>query len=234
MAGISGINCDGRQEHVACMLERITHRGDAGSKVIESWGATLGAVWPEPQVVPTSPTLRRFMVFSKVEQRPALDPDAGEIASNLRLWLERAVCRRIDGDVMGSWLSGGLDCSVLAALARLHVQKLHTFAAGQPGAPDLEYARQVTDALDTEHHQVVVTLDELLGVLPDVIYYLESFDALLVQSTVTNYLVGKRAADYAGSVAMRSLPFPLFGARHAHASHRRTALERGRARSLVV
>jgi hypothetical protein len=106
MAGISGINCDGRQEHVACMLERITHRGDAG-------------------------------------------------------------------------------------------------AAGLPGAPDLEYARQVADALDTEHHQVVVTLDELLGVLPDVIYYLESFDALLVQSTVTSYLVGKRAADYAGSVAMR-------------------------------
>jgi asparagine synthase (glutamine-hydrolysing) len=297
MAGISGINCDGRQEHVACMLERITHRGDAGSKVIESRGATLGAVWPEPQVVPTSPTLRRlavwdgdrpplpepaalvqerepfalaaampdgvflardplgvrplyygrtddgtlcfasevkallevtqdvhefppgtwyddrqgFMPFSKVEQRPALGPDAGEIASNLRLRLEQAVCRRIDGDVMGSWLSGGLDSSVLVALARPHVQKLHTFAAGLPGAPDLEYARQVADALDTEHHQVVVTLDELLGVLPDVIYHLESFDALLVRSTVTNYLVGKRAADYAGSVLSGEGADELFG-----------------------
>jgi asparagine synthase (glutamine-hydrolysing) len=58
----------------------------------------------------------------------------------------------------------------------------------------------VADFLDTEHHQVVVTLDELLAVLPEVIYYLESFDALLVRSSVTNYLVGKVAADYVGEV----------------------------------
>jgi len=297
MAGIAGINHDRKREHVVCMLERMTHRGSAGSKIIESQGATLGAVWPEVQIIPTSPTLQRlaawdgdrpplpeptaltqeqapfalamatpggvflardplgvrplyygrtddgalcfasevkallevtqdvhefppgtwydertgFKAFAETVHRPALNQNADEIASDLRLRLEQAVCRRIDGDVMGSWLSGGLDSSAMVALARPHVQKMHTFAAGLPGAPDPQFAQQVADALDTEHHQVIVTLDKLLDVLPEVIYHLESFDALLVRSSITNYLVARRAADYVGSVFSGEGADELFG-----------------------
>jgi len=297
VAGIVGVNRGNRQELVACMLGKITHRGGSGSKIIETQGATLGAVWPEAQAVPTSPTLQRraawdgdcpplpessalvqerepfalavampdgvflardllgirplyygwtedgalcfasevkallgatqdvrefppgtwyderrgFESFSEVQSDSQLNEDTDEITSNLRLRLEQAVCRRIDSDVMGSWLSGGLDSSAMVALARPHVRKLHTFAAGLDGAPDLKFAQHVADALDTSHHQIVVTLDELLDVLPDVIYHLESFDALLVRSSVTNYLVGKCAADYVGSVFSGEGADELFG-----------------------
>jgi asparagine synthase (glutamine-hydrolysing) len=286
MAGIAGIDREGKQEQVAHMLERITHRGKAGTKVIETQGTTLGAIWPEAQVVPTPPTLQQqaawdggrpplpdpaaldrawepfalaaatpdglrlardplgirplyygqaddgalcfasevkalleltedvrefppgswydaqngFQVFAEVEKRPALDHSDGQIASELRLRLEQAVCKRVDNEVMGCWLSGGLDSSAMAALARPHVRELHTFAAGFPGAPDLAYADQVAEFLNAEHHRVHVSLDEILAALPGVIYHLESFDALLVRSSVTNYLVSQRAADIVGAV----------------------------------
>lgn len=137
--------------------------------------------------------------FAELEPGPPLERDAEEIALGLRLRLERAVGQRIDSDVMGAWLSGGLDSSAMVALARPHVGLLHTFAAGLAGAPDLAYARQVAKALGTVHHEVVVTLDDMLTVLPDVIYHLESFDALLVRSSITNYLVAQRAAQHVTS-----------------------------------
>ena len=58
MAGIAGISGDGKQKQVERMLKRLTHRGKAGVKVVEGHGATLGAVWPEAQVAPTSPMIR--------------------------------------------------------------------------------------------------------------------------------------------------------------------------------
>ena len=297
MAGIVGIGDDGKQDQVGRMLDRIAHRGEAGSKVLESQGVTLGAVWSEAQTVPTSLTLRKqaawdgnrpplpelsalaqkrvpfalaaatpigvflardslgvsplyygqnddgalcfasevkallevtqdvrefppgvcydnqngFRTFSEVDLRPSLEKDASQIASGLRLRLEQAVCRRIDAKVMGCWLSGGLDSSTVAALARPHVDRLHTFAAGLPGAPDLRFARQVAEFLGTMHHEVSVKLNDLLAALPEVIYHLESFDALLVRSTVTNYLVTKRAADHVGSVFCGEGADELFG-----------------------
>ncbi len=137
--------------------------------------------------------------FRAPNPAPELHWQADEVARELRLRLERAVCRRIDGGVMGAWLSGGLDSSAVVALARPHLPLLHTFAAGVAGAPDLGYARQAASALGSEHHEVIVTLEEMLAALPDVIYHLESFDALLVRSSVTNYLVAREAARHVGS-----------------------------------
>lgn len=286
MAGIAGISNNNKQEQVFRMLEKISHRGQAGSKVIQGPNATLGAVWPEAQAKQTPPTLRGqaawdggyppvpdvdlllqaweptvlaadtprglflardplgirplyyghcgaetmcfasevkallelthdihefppgayydpqhgFQSYSQVEAALPMEQKTGEMVHGLRLRLEQAISRRVDDEQMGCWLSGGLDSSAMAALVRPHVRRLHTFAAGVSGAPDLEFAAQVADFLGTDHQEVVVTLDELLAVLPDVIYYLESFDALLVRSSITNYLVARRAADYAASV----------------------------------
>lgn len=142
-----------------------------------------------------------FHTFADIPHRIPLEPASpDEIAATLRGHLEQAVQRRIDGEVMGGWLSGGLDSSAIVALARPHVRELHTFAGGIQGAPDLHHARQVAAHLKTYHHEVIVTLDDLLAALPKVIYHLESFDALLVRSTVTNYLVARYAADHVGSV----------------------------------
>ncbi|HNT35420.1 MAG TPA: asparagine synthase-related protein, partial [bacterium] len=122
------------------------------------------------------------------------------IASELRDILQDAVVRRIHSDELGSWLSGGLDSSVIAALARPHVKTLHTFVSGVQGAPDIEFSCQMAEYLRTRHHVLTVRLDDLLSALPDVIYYLESFDALLVRSSVTNYLTAKIVSDHVGSV----------------------------------
>ncbi len=136
------------------------------------------------------------------EQYPSLnnlrigDKSPERIALELQMWLDQAVCQRIDRPVMGAWLSGGLDSSALVALVRPHVNELHTFAAGMVGAPDLVYAQEVAEYFDTRHHELIVTLPQALQVLPDVIYHLESFDALLVRSAVTNYLVAEKAADH--------------------------------------
>jgi asparagine synthase (glutamine-hydrolysing) len=287
MAGIAGIDSQGREAQVAYFLDKLTHRGADGSKILSQAAATLGAVWSEVEKVPVSSELSEQVVWddsppSKLEpqalrqmRRPfalaaataqgvflARDPlgvcplyygytDDGAlcfasevkallevttgikefppgtwydsqsgfhvfaqillheplqpaepraVAAALRARLERAVQRRIDGEIMGCWLSGGLDSSAIAALAHPHVRELHSFAVGVKGAPDLAYARQVADMLKTRHHQVVVTLDDLLATLPDVIYHLESFDALLVRSSVVNYLVARHAAEYVSSV----------------------------------
>jgi asparagine synthase (glutamine-hydrolysing) len=132
-------------------------------------------------------------------QTPSSDPPeqiAGELRRRLKLAVEKSIG---DGNV-GSWLSGGLDSSTMAALARPHVNHLHTFAAGLPGAPDLEYARQMADHIHSEHHEIIVGPDEILAILPEVIYYLESFDALLVRSSVLNYLVARLASQFVPAV----------------------------------
>ncbi len=141
-----------------------------------------------------------FQPFANLEPGPMLQDPPEQIALELQRKLERAVARRVSGDVTGSWLSGGLDSSGIVALARPHVRTLYTFAGGLPGAPDLEYARQMATALDCEHHEIVLTEAELIAALPEVIAALESFDALLVRSSIVNYLVARRAADWIETV----------------------------------
>ncbi len=103
-------------------------------------------------------------------------------------------------DNVGAWLSGGLDSSAICAILSRHIRRLKTFSAGVKNAPDLEYAREMARYIKSEHHEVVVSEDELIDILPEVIYHLESFDALLVRSSITNYIAAKRASDYVGEI----------------------------------
>jgi len=125
-------------------------------------------------------------------------------AEQLADQLNRAVEKSLpDGVEVGVWLSGGVDSSVIAALARPFVDRLITFSAGIDGAPDLQYARQVAQHIGAEHHERIYNIDEMQVVLEKVIYHLESFDAPLVHSAVSNYLVSELASDY--------VPFVLSG-----------------------
>ena len=141
-----------------------------------------------------------FNSFGSIQSKKLPHNDTEKMASELRLKLEQAIIRRAVSDEMGSWLSGGVDSSAIAALARPHVRKLHTFVSGVEGAPDVDYGGRMADFLGTEHHVLTVTLVDLLKVLPDVIYHLESFDALLVRSSITNYMTSKMVSDYVGVV----------------------------------
>jgi asparagine synthase (glutamine-hydrolysing) len=122
------------------------------------------------------------------------------ITTNLRKKLEQSVEKSITQGCDGSWLSGGLDSSVMAAIARPRLKKLYTFAAGLPGAPDLNNARIMAEHIKSEHYEIVIQLADILEVLPEVIYYLESFDALLVRSSILNFLVARLASNYVQAV----------------------------------
>jgi len=122
------------------------------------------------------------------------------IASELRNRLERSIKKRINSDRIGSWLSGGLDSSIIAAIAKPFVKTLYSFTAGLKDAQDIIYARQVAGHIGSVHKEIVVNMKDIMKILPEVIYQLESFDALLVRSSILNYYAAKVASDYVSEV----------------------------------
>jgi asparagine synthase (glutamine-hydrolysing) len=131
-----------------------------------------------------------------LQQKSPINETPEVIAAELYNRLDKAIASCIKFDSIGSWLSGGLDSSTISAIAKKHISKLHTFAAGVKDAPDFEYAAMVAKHIKSEHHQIVVGLQDMVNVLPEVIYHLESFDALLVRSSIINYLASKEASNY--------------------------------------
>jgi asparagine synthase (glutamine-hydrolysing) len=119
-----------------------------------------------------------------------------ETLTDLRTTMEKAVVKRLRSDVpLGCFLSGGLDSSIIAAVARQHLDELHTFAVGLEGSSDLAAARKVARHLDTIHHEYVIEPSEVVEVLPEVLHHLESYDRDLVRSAVPTYFVARLAAQ---------------------------------------
>jgi asparagine synthase (glutamine-hydrolysing) len=122
--------------------------------------------------------------------------------------LESAVVKQLMSDVpYGVLLSGGLDSSIIAAIAARHVGKrveddgkssqawwprLHTFSIGLKDSPDLKFAQQVATYLGTQHHEFIFTVEEGFNVLQDVIYHLETFDITTIRASVPMYLLARR------------------------------------------
>lgn len=138
--------------------------------------------------------------FELPSLRPA-EPSRSEAADEVRARLADAVSKSVDiSTSIGCWLSGGLDSSTIAALARPHVTGLKTFSVGVEGSPDLDHARAVARYIDSTHHELCVGADDLLTALPDVVYHPESFDSLLVRSSLTNYQLAKLSSDHVSTV----------------------------------
>lgn len=119
-----------------------------------------------------------------------------DIARELRKRIRTAVLESVSGGLTGSWLSGGLDSSIIASILVKELGNLKTFAGGIEGSSDIENAAMLANFLGTDHHEVIITKDDLVQALPATIETLESFDALLVRSSVLNYLVSKEAGQY--------------------------------------
>ena len=120
-----------------------------------------------------------------------------ETVRKLRESLEAAICKRLMSDVpLGAFLSGGLDSSIICAITRKHVDRLHTFSVGVEGSRDLIAARQVSRHLDTIHHEYLLTEKEVLRLLPKIIYHLESYDQDLVRSAIPTYFTARLAAEH--------------------------------------
>ncbi|MBW2642901.1 MAG: asparagine synthetase B, partial [Deltaproteobacteria bacterium] len=126
-----------------------------------------------------------------------------EITATIRDIIQRSFHNRIDFNVpTGSLLSGGIDSSVIAWLAsEAYMNKfgndacLKTFALGVGESEDIKCARLMADHINSDHHELIVDLDQILAVLPEVIRCLESFDPSLVRSSVSNYLISQYAKE---------------------------------------
>ena len=129
----------------------------------------------------------------KVEK---ITTDPEQAAIQLRELIIQAVGKcHLKNEQPGILLSGGLDSSIIAAAVLQMNESMETFAVGMPGSPDLEAASLVAQHLGTRHHEHIYTKEEIREVLSTVIYYLESFDAPLVQSAIANYFASRLAAD---------------------------------------
>ncbi|MGC9504930.1 asparagine synthase B [Baaleninema sp.] len=123
--------------------------------------------------------------------------DVDEVLEKIRQTLSKSVQKRLMSDVpVGVFLSGGLDSSVIAALMSEHLPELHSFSVGLPDSPDLKAARLVAEHLGTIHHEYIYTEEEMEAVLPQVIYYLESYDPALIRSAIPCYFVSRLASQY--------------------------------------
>lgn len=118
------------------------------------------------------------------------------IAKTLRSKIENAVIKRINKDTFGSWLSGGIDSSIIVGIARPHIKKFFTFTGGLKNSTDVEYSRLMANYIKSNHIEIIVDLNDILKNLSDVIYHLESFDAYLVRSTILNFIISRKAKDY--------------------------------------
>lgn len=120
--------------------------------------------------------------------------------------LEAAVQRQLMSDVpYGVLLSGGLDSSVISAVAKKYSAKrietdsqsaawwpqLHSFAVGLKGAPDLAKAKEVADYIGTVHHEINYTVQEGLDAIRDVIYFIETYDVTTVRASTPMYLLAR-------------------------------------------
>jgi asparagine synthase (glutamine-hydrolysing) len=118
-------------------------------------------------------------------------------AMDVRRTLEKSIQQRLMSDVpLGAFLSGGLDSSIIAAVARQYKDVLHTFSVGVEGSHDLLAARRIAEHIDSIHHEYHFTLDEVIDLLPEIIYSLESFDQDLVRSAIPTYLCSRLASEF--------------------------------------
>ena len=142
---------------------------------------------------------RDWMDYEAVKANPA------SVAA-IRDGLEAAVCRQLMSDVpYGVLLSGGLDSSIISAVAskyaamriedgsktKAYWPRLHSFAVGLKGAPDLDKARMVADHIGTVHHEINYTVQEGLDAIRDVIYFIETYDVTTVRASTPMYLLAR-------------------------------------------
>ena len=126
---------------------------------------------------------------------------------------KRMMCSRTTDTTtpaIGAYLSGGFDSSVIAAILQKELSeqtvpcKLETFSIGFIGSPDLRYARIVADFIGSNHHEVIITEEEALAALPDVIKAIESYDVTTVRASTMMYLLSKYIKEKSKVVVLLS------------------------------
>ncbi len=152
--------------------------------------------------------LRKFASPVVGPPAPLISGGSGEedgVPEAVLVETREVLCAAVESQMMadvrvGVFLSGGLDSSIVAAIAadylRARGDRLITFAVGTADSPDLAAARRVAEYLGTEHHERIYDADEALARVPEVVQIIEHFDPSLVRSAVPNLLVAELAAEH--------------------------------------
>ena len=137
--------------------------------------------------------LDRFICWSpNYWPSPREDLDEEFVQDQIRDLLTEAVNLRVQaGRPVGFFLSGGLDSSIVAALGAQKLGKIKTFSIGLAGSPDLLAAREMANFLDSDHAEVLFTIEEGLKALKEVIWHLETYDTTTIRASVPMYLLSK-------------------------------------------
>ena len=137
----------------------------------------------------------KFICYRDISKPVALIEDDVETACRkIHDKLEAGIIKRLDADApVGFLLSGGLDSSLVCAVAARYLKKpIKTFSIGMDiDAIDLKYAKQVADYLGAEHTEVIISKEDVLKALPEVVALLGTYDITTIRASIGMYLVCK-------------------------------------------
>ena len=136
----------------------------------------------------------KFIRYANLTDVLPIHKDMDEVLVNIHDKLEKGVLKRLDADAkVGFLLSGGLDSSLVCSIAQKHLDKpIETFAIGmKKDAIDLKYAKEVANYLHTNHHEIIITKDDVLSSLEEVIKILGTYDITTIRASMGMYLICK-------------------------------------------
>lgn len=128
------------------------------------------------------------------EVKTVVDDDLEIICGNIHDKLVEGIRKRLDADApLGFLLSGGLDSSLVCAVsAKILKEPIKTFAIGMStDAIDLKYAKEVADFIGSNHQEIIITKEDVINALPDVVHLLGTFDITTIRASIGMYLVCK-------------------------------------------
>lgn len=133
--------------------------------------------------------------------------DISKYLENINYYLRAAVTKRYitTERPIACLLSGGLDSSLIAALVcdihkkretNVESETIETYSIGLPDSEDIKFARIVADHIGSNHTEIIVSEQDMLQIIPEVIQAIESYDTTTVRASIGNYLLGKYIKDH--------------------------------------
>ncbi len=190
-------------------IKTLFYGSKNGTMYLSSELKSILEVTEDVREFPPGHHMDRQCVFGRFAALPQAPPESLDIepegmAKEIHTMIQRSLRNRVDFRLpTGSLLSGGIDSSVIACLASEAYREkfgkdaqLKTFALGVGESEDIKNARAMAEHINSDHHELIVDLEQILAVLPHVIYHLESFDPSLVRSAASNYLISRHASDH--------------------------------------
>ena len=119
----------------------------------------------------------------------------GEATRTVRKLVEQGITNQLVADVkVGTLLSGGLDSSIVSAVAADNYKNLNTFSIGTQEANEFVPARRMAELIESQHHEVILEEDRIPKILPKIIYHLENYNPRIVQTSIPNYEIVRVAS----------------------------------------